>query len=381
MLKLLNILTAGSAIFLAFLVLTVRRDVNTTANRWLALFLFFLSIALFDGNLTTYGISEEPIWLLVLFNLGFLLLAPTLYLCVSQFVVPDRRFRVQDLWHLLPCILLMTLSFMAWLSTPDLAQQEQATRPTAYTLGDIAVIALIVGQIVGYLVFSFRRLFRHHRNIDSFTAAPEGIQLNWLLYFLYGVGLMVLTWLAEIFFLPIEQTESKYAPAYFIAIYALGYFALRQREVFPFSAEEVAQAKEILEEQDESFSTRRQRIAEDKFEPLKALLLERMEKDKPYLDSEINLSGLAKHLDLSLHELSELINLGFGENFAQFINRYRIEESKRLLVSAEHAHLSMVGIAFEAGFNSKTAFNTTFKKNVGISPSEFQKQQQTGSNL
>ena len=377
MLTLLNVLSTGSAIFLSFLVLTVRREVNIIANRWLALFLLLLSSALFDGNLKIYGIVEEPYWLLFLFNFNFLLLAPTLYLCVLRFVTPNRYFRMKDLWHFSPSILLMTLNFIVWLSTPEVAQAEPSTTAVELNVADVIVIALIALQIVGYVFFSFRVLLRHQRNIENFTATPEEFQLKWLLYFLCGIGLMVLTWLVELFFLPIEQTESKYSFAYFIAIYALGYFSLQQKEVFPFSPEQAEEAEKILEEQDESLSSRRQRIPEDKFDQLKALLLERMEKDKPYLNPEISLAGLAKHQNLSLHELSELINLGFGENFAQFINRYRVEESKSLLISKKHSHLTMVGIAFEAGFNSKTAFNTAFKKNVGISPTEFQKQERS----
>jgi len=373
MLTLLNVLTTGSAVFLSFLVLTVRSEVNIIANRWLALFLLLLSMALFDGNVQIYGISEEPFWLILAFNLSFLLLAPTLYLCVSRFVAPNRRFKWQDLGHLLPCVLLMSASFLYWLG----GNPTETASTSEINVVDQVIIGLIVLQIVGYLFFSFRMLLRHQKNIENFTATPEEFQLNWLLYFLGGVGVMVFTWLIEIVFLPLEQTDSNYSPAYFIAIYALGYFALQQKEVFPLSPKEAEEAEAILEAQNESFASRRQRIAEDKFEPLKNKLLERMAQDRPYLNPEINLAELAKHLDLSLHELSELINLGFGENFAQFINRYRVEESKKLLTSAKHTHLTMVGIAFEAGFNSKTAFNTAFKKNVGISPTEFQRQERS----
>jgi hypothetical protein len=247
MLTLLNVLTTGSAVFLSFLVLTVRSEVNIIANRWLALFLLLLSMALFDGNVQIYGISEEPFWLVLAFNLSFLLLAPTLYLCVSRFVVPNRRYKWQDLGHLLPCVLLMTATFLYWLGG-----NPTETAPTSeINVVDLVIIGLIVLQIVGYLFFSFRMLLRHQKNIENFTATPEEFQLNWLLYFLGGVGVMVFTWLIEILFLPIEQTDSNYSPAYFIAIYALGYFALQQKEVFPLSPKEAEEAEEIDEQTDE----------------------------------------------------------------------------------------------------------------------------------
>ena len=103
-------------------------------------------------------------------------------------------------------------------------------------------------------------------------------------------------------------------------------------------------------------------------------LLLLMDTDKPYLDSALTLPALANLMHMSVHELSELVNTGFDENFSQFINRYRVEESKRLLRSEAHRHLSMLGIAYEAGFNSKTAFNTAFKKIAGCAPSVYRDQ-------
>ena len=101
-------------------------------------------------------------------------------------------------------------------------------------------------------------------------------------------------------------------------------------------------------------------INEEKRNELKTSLLQKMETDKPYLDPTLNLPGLARLMGLSVHEMSELINTGFGENFAQFVNRHRVGESQRLLLSEKHAHLSMVGIAFEAGFKM------AFKKITGV---------------
>jgi AraC-like DNA-binding protein len=92
---------------------------------------------------------------------------------------------------------------------------------------------------------------------------------------------------------------------------------------------------------------------------------------KPYLDSELNLIKLAELLQMTPHQLSYIINNGFNENFFQYVNGYRVEKAKELLVEDEMNKLSILGIAFESGFNSKTSFNTTFKKFTGQTPSEF----------
>ena len=98
-----------------------------------------------------------------------------------------------------------------------------------------------------------------------------------------------------------------------------------------------------------------------------------MQEHKPYLNNELTLPMLAEQLEISTNNLSQILNEGFGENFYKFINRYRIEESQRLLQDPALAHFNILGIAFEAGFNSKATFNKTFKEIVGISPSTFVK--------
>ncbi len=100
-----------------------------------------------------------------------------------------------------------------------------------------------------------------------------------------------------------------------------------------------------------------------------------MEKDKLFLDNGLNLSTVAEKLDISIHETSFLINDTAKGNFYSFINKYRIEEAKKLLVSSKIDELNILGIAFASGFNSKTAFNTAFKKWVGVSPTIYAKEQ------
>jgi AraC-like DNA-binding protein len=106
-------------------------------------------------------------------------------------------------------------------------------------------------------------------------------------------------------------------------------------------------------------------------EELKSMLLHIMENNKPFLDCELTLVKLASMMDISLHQLSYLINTGFDDNFYQFINRYRIEETKKMLLDEKSNHLSFQGIALEVGFKSKSVFNATFKKHTGQTPSEY----------
>lgn len=96
-----------------------------------------------------------------------------------------------------------------------------------------------------------------------------------------------------------------------------------------------------------------------------------MQQEKPYLESELTLSDLARQLHITSSLLSQIINVGFNKNFNDFVNAYRIEAFKIRLQKSDYQHLTLLGIALECGFNSKATFNRAFKKHTGQSPSEY----------
>ncbi len=98
-----------------------------------------------------------------------------------------------------------------------------------------------------------------------------------------------------------------------------------------------------------------------------------LETQKPYLDPELNLPKLAELLAVNHHHLSQVINQHFQQNFFELINSYRIEALKSRLHSPEASQFTLLAHAFECGFNSKTTFNVTFKRLVGLTPSAYLK--------
>ncbi|MCB0550806.1 MAG: AraC family transcriptional regulator [Phaeodactylibacter sp.] len=98
-----------------------------------------------------------------------------------------------------------------------------------------------------------------------------------------------------------------------------------------------------------------------------------MEKEKPFLNQEIKIGGLAEALNIPKHELSRVINQGFGKNFFDFINSYRIREFIALRQDKRNNHLNILELAYQSGFNSKSAFNRAFRKEAGQSPSAYLK--------
>jgi adenylate cyclase len=107
--------------------------------------------------------------------------------------------------------------------------------------------------------------------------------------------------------------------------------------------------------------------------------LERLSKlqqsEQPYLDPNLNLKALAAQLDLHPNKLSWLINEGLGKNFNEYINAFRLQAFQEKALAPEFAHLSLLGIAYECGFNSKSTFNAFFKKETGLSPRAWLKAQ------
>jgi AraC-like DNA-binding protein len=92
---------------------------------------------------------------------------------------------------------------------------------------------------------------------------------------------------------------------------------------------------------------------------------------KPYINSKLNLVELSHHLKLPPYLLSRIINVGFNKNFFDFVNGYRVEEFKRRVEDTQFRHYSLLSIAFDVGFNSKTAFNRSFKKITNQTPSSY----------
>ncbi len=101
------------------------------------------------------------------------------------------------------------------------------------------------------------------------------------------------------------------------------------------------------------------------------LVLDYMENEQPYLDPEVSVRKIANETGIHYNKLSALINEEFGKNFNEFINGYRVELFKERVVNKKYNHLSILGLAFECGFNSKSSFNNTFKRLTGITPKAY----------
>ncbi|MFK7786357.1 MAG: helix-turn-helix domain-containing protein, partial [Crocinitomicaceae bacterium] len=109
-------------------------------------------------------------------------------------------------------------------------------------------------------------------------------------------------------------------------------------------------------------------------EQFKTKLLELVDNDQPYLDSTLTLRSLAGQVGMHPNQLSWLLNESVGKSFNEFINSYRVEAFKQLARKPKSLNLTLLGMAYDCGFNSKTVFHTYFKKETGLTPSQFVKE-------
>ncbi|WP_228530383.1 helix-turn-helix domain-containing protein [Tamlana sp. I1] len=233
----------------------------------------------------------------------------------------------------------------------------------------VSLNVLIIIQAIYFIVASYLKIKRYKVEIELFASNTSEINLNWIEYII--ISLFVLSIFIGVYnILFVDADLNLFANIVsFVIIIFVAYNALKQKEIFIIKDNQITA--------DDSDISKRKLISDQDLDALKTKLLQLMESQKPYLDPELNLVKLAQQINIPAHQLSYVINSGFNENFFMFVNRYRVEKVKELLLSEEKNHLSIMGIAFEAGFNSKTSFNTTFKKISSQTPSEFKKRSST----
>lgn len=363
-------LTCGSAFLLAFLLFNHPRATNARANQWLGVFMATFGLAMLQILVDNLNLTNRNLTLVEGIELSRFLTAPSLYLSVLFFTTPARTFHRKDLWHFVPFLLFFLFRLPYVLPGSPTRNPVIENETLRFIVLSVVRFALPL-QSVLYLVVSYMALQKHQRSIRKIASSTETIDLGWLKYFLAGLFVVLLLWLNLVLF-TVESLYQFTPVLYLGSTYFLAYFSLHQKEIYAFTTSELTQVIEIIAEPETTFPLEKQkRLADNQIEPLKGKLIHLMQQEKLYLDNELNLLQLAQHMEITSHELSYLLNEGFGENFFQFVNTYRVEEAKRLLASGKTQQLNMLGIAYQAGFNSKTTFNTTFKKLTGQSPSSY----------
>lgn len=293
--------------------------------------------------------------------------APIIYLYVKTLTNEKRGFQNKDLLLFIPAIICWAYFFILFLQTMDFKDWYGDNIQGAYVTPFLDISLFLWNAC--FLYFSITHYKQYRNWLDENFSDTELIKFNWLRNFLYIFAFLFL--LESVFDVVGLFRNISYIQAYYLkliialAIYYLaiaGYLRSKTIEI-DFSPKKI-----------ETDETPKNLLETNELESAKTKLLELMQTEKPYLDSQLTLKELSTNLGVNTSVLSHTINKGFDKNFNDFINEYRIAEFKKALEKDSTNDETFLSIAFDCGFNSKATFNRAFKKFNGISPKEFQEQ-------
>ena len=301
-------------------------------------------------------------------------IAPLIYFYVKAITTSNFTFKKKNFIHFIPAITLILYRFSIYFyDSLQPGFNDTQNGILKLSVDEPIVLPLLVfvsfAQMLLYLAFTFQLFYNYRKRIKAYFSNTYKLELNWILSFLIAfTALFLYSSLQDIIgSLIIELNyEQRWWLNIFMAIVVLfvgikGYFTdttKLNKLSFSFSPnpESIPQVKKEEE-----------KVSAEDIEKLKSY----MELEKPYLNPDLNLSDLSDELQINRAELSKIINSGFNKNFNDFINEYRVNTFKEKLNLGEHKQLSLLGIAYDCGFNSKATFNRVFKKITQISPTEF----------
>lgn len=315
------------------LLLWFTKSINRSANR-------FLALAMLSMVLWMAGVAGDNAGLCACFPMA---LGPFIYFYVRKLTLPDNKFNRADLLHFFPI-----LSGLAGSAFPEI-------RVVIYIVAFISVLL--------YLFMSSRLIESYYRQL-KFNEVSDRYrnQMRWLLRLLKVFCFLWLLWLPYIitdhFYFRNRLGIEAYYPLFLLLSGTMIWIAA--------TVHSKPGAPAILD------SSPAPRIPVPAALKQKAVWLrEAMESKCYYRDAELSLGSLAEKLGLTVHELSRIINVALKKNFNDLINEYRVADVIRRMHDPAFAHITLLGIALDSGFNSKSSFNRIFKEMTGKSPIEY----------
>ena len=342
------------------LLLCFSGGINRTANRLLGLTLAAIALWMvwvlgIDMRLAAYF----PHWSWLPLQCS-LIIGPLIYFYVLKMTGPGYIFRWKDLLHFSPFL----LEQGALIAEVKESISTGAATYHTLTFGQISPVLYFATfiSVITYLYLSFKLIRRFYQGL-KFNELNDRYrhEMRWLHRLLTGFGLLWLLWIpytaVNYFYYHDTLGLQAYYPLYLLLSIMMIWIAavsfLKTQTGVPGSAFQVSKPSP-------SWVLRQKGI----------WLKKTMGTCLYYQDAELSLSLLAERLEIHPHELSRIINVALKKNFNDFINEYRIREVTRKMQDPAYDRLTLLGIAFESGFNSKSTFNRTFRQMTGKSPAE-----------
>lgn len=351
---------------------------NVYANIILSILLTLLGV-----SCLLYAFNQVEIYLKYphLIRIGWglpLLFGPLLYFYTQSILNPVFKLSRKNLVHAYPYTLNLVLLIPFFMKSGEEKVQVLDYFTAAITSGtDYYAIYYyllrfaIIGIGLHYCYKSLGVLTTYQESLLAEYSAVEKKKIQWLKDLIWSfISLFILLVVLHFITVGDRYPNFDYEVFFFISTaiitYILSFKSLNQPQLFTPSFESATKLSKPLSIETTS-SVSDTGLA----------LLAYMKEKKPYLQPNLSATELAKYLNISRHQLSNILNKELGKNFYDFINEYRVEEFKIIQADERLQHLTLLALAYESGFSSKSSFNAVFKKMTGMTPSAYRKGQQS----
>lgn len=354
-------------LFFAFAVLGIKKGKKEVRLSLAALILGITFVAI-PPLLQIADFYNEFPHLMGTFLRFYLTLGPLLYLYVQSITTPNFKFKKGHLLHFVPLLLNIVFWMPFYLKSGEQKLYLHSQSSIYSPLVDLIRYGINFIHPLIYLILTHIHLKKHSQKAQKSLSAVEKIKLEWMKYLVWGLASLVGLYFVENIFCYfdrpslIEHTKKLIHIWNPLLLVFLGYKGLTQSELFMDNEKRKGSRKYKFFD-----------LSQDSTDMYLKKIQSFMHEEKPYLRSELSLGDLADNLDFSPRLLSQLINDELHLNFYTFISHYRINEAKRLLSNKDSQKYTILSIAFDCGFNSKSSFNSVFKQHTKMTPSHYRK--------
>jgi len=369
-------------------VFLLKSKVNVITSRLLALLTFLWALILIVFALQSNGLFVIYPHLLNTISHVELAVLPLFYLSVKYLLSSHQHFEKRDLAHFIPLLVSILLFSGFYFNTAEEKIVLSRSSEGYYYIASVVTNEMLTVQGIVYPVLSLLILKNYNKNLLDYQsnidiAVIKGMKLGAILIFIAWMIGAVDVHLA-MFNHPLGYDLFLFVYLFLVVtIYVLSYVTLRSPETFKLSIQQIephshrrvyqnAQGVKppvaAAATENSEGSILDETSAQD---DLSQKLIDFMISDKPYLNPKLSLQEFAEKLDMNRYQLSALINQKHKMNFYEFVNSYRVQEVKKLILDPKYNNLKMVSLAYDAGFNSKASFNRIFKQLTHQTPSEY----------
>lgn len=370
------ILVFVSLLFAVFL-FTLKTE-NRTSNLLLALFLVINAQDSGSQFVGYFIYPYYPGWGMLTSSTIFFKM-PLLYLYILSVIYADFKLKPKHLLHCIPFIIITIVLIPRYYGVDFDGKMSFNSHGSFDRMPEIKFMYLLVHlQIIGYLIASFLAVKKYKTLLLENYSNASLFNYKWLftLLVIFAIESGVASIKNIYMFLKIE--DAYYYSLVFTSILALGFIiwlvfkALQSPEFFRGIDSNLQLVKNIASEEEKSYSgsdTKRATEIQIMIDELELFMVD----NEPYLDASLTLYNLSKKINIPDRELSILINRDLDQHFFDFVNGYRIRKSMEILRDPNKSEFTVLEILYDVGFNSKSSFNTAFKKYTGLTPTQFRK--------